>query len=127
MSSKDTQGLFDFLFSEEENETCSDAGCRARERLERNRIEAAQKDVARAEEQFQKNPSPASAYELGECYQQLIEIFSSREHLPQRKAVKRSLLKLLQWMDQRGIELGDAREMLISLQIESYYDGGWDD
>jgi hypothetical protein len=116
-----TTGLFDLLFGEYDTETISEAGRTAKEGLDRDRIEAAQKEVIQAEEQFWKNSSSDFAYELGECYQQLIEIFAGREHLSERKEVKRKLLNLLKWMKDTGIELGDAEAVLKLLEIEFYY------
>jgi len=121
MNSRDTTQLFDFLFGEQGKEEVSEAGRQAKLRLEHDLVQAAERDVSRAEELFQQRPSPDSAYELGECYQQLIEAFSGREHLAQRKGVKRKLLRLLEWMERSGIELGDAVEVLKSLQIEFSY------
>ena len=83
--------------------------------------QAAQEKVTLAEKQFLRNSTLAAAYELGECYSQLIDIFFNPEHLSDRKAVKRKLLALLQWMKKNCIELGDADEVLKSLEIEFYY------
>ncbi|MEQ8169244.1 MAG: hypothetical protein ABRQ38_10135 [Candidatus Eremiobacterota bacterium] len=121
-----SQNVFELLFGEHKDEICSDAGLLARERIKQNRVKAAQENVMHAEKIFAGNLSEAGAYELGECYHQLLDICSDREYLSQRKHIKRKLFRLLKWMDQNGIELGVASEMLLSLQIEAYYDGGWD-
>jgi hypothetical protein len=121
MSAKKSTGSFDFLFGEVDGDRISEAGSQARRRLESDRLKAALEDATRAERQFKENPCAASAYELGECYQQLIEIHFGREHLAERKAVKHHLLKLLRWMKGEGIEMGGAEDVLKSLEIEFYY------
>jgi hypothetical protein len=121
MSSQDPGDLFDFLFREQKQGTTSEAGRQARERLESDKVTAAQNDIDQSETTFRVRPSDDSAYELGECYQCMIEILSGSERLTQRRAVKAKLLTLLRWMKENGIDLGDAEAELRSLEIESCY------
>ena len=114
------QSLFDFLFGSESQQTKepSEAASRARVRFEQNRIDATLSEVSRLEKMFGENPCAATAYELGDGYDHLIDVFGGQKHLSRRKEVKRKLLGLLLWMEREGIDLGEAREVLELLQIE---------
>lgn len=121
MASEKPNGSFAFLFCDGKSDKLSEAGRQARKRLERNRLEAAERKVEEAEARFQSKKSTEAAYELGESYQELIDIFAGRERLPERTRVKRKLLRLLRWMTRAGIEIGDAEETLRLLEIEFQY------
>jgi len=73
------------------------------------------------ETRFGQSPSVQIAYELADMYHDLIDTLHGPELTPERKEVKRRLLRVLDWLDGNGIDLGAAREVLRLLRIELTY------